>query len=64
MLKKGYLASNLVYLSTAHSEAIINNYFDILDEGFKIISKVEKDNEDPTFLLEGRQANIGFARLN
>ncbi len=64
MLTKGYLASNLVYLSTAHSEAIINNYFDILDEGFKIISKVEKDNEDPTFLLEGRQANIGFARLN
>ena len=64
MLKKSYLASNLVYLSTAHSEAIINNYFDILDEGFKIISKVEKDHQDPTLLLDGKQANIGFARLN
>ena len=64
MLKEGYLASNLVYLSTSHSDEIINNYFDKLNHAFEVISKVQKDFEDQKNLLDGKPANIGFARLN
>ena len=35
MLKKGFLASNTIYVSTVHDERYLNNYFDILNEIFK-----------------------------
>jgi len=41
MLKKKILASNAVYCSVAHKEKILNKYFDILDDIFFKISKVE-----------------------
>ena len=42
MLKKGFLASNSVYASTAHNNEIINEYFFNLDPIFEKISDTEK----------------------
>ena len=39
MLKRGILASNLIYLSIDHSKKIIDHYIKNLDDVFKIISK-------------------------
>ena len=41
MLKKNFLASNIVYCSIAHKEKILDQYFDIMDEVFRKISKIE-----------------------
>ena len=42
MLKKFFLASNIVYCSIAHKEKILDQYFNIMDEVFNKISKIEK----------------------
>ena len=42
MLKKKFLASNIVYCSIAHKEKILDRYFNIMDEVFCKISKIEK----------------------
>ena len=62
MLKRGFLASNLVYLSTKHSTKIINRYLFHLEHVFlKIkktpISKIKK-------LLKGSVSHNTFKRLN
>ena len=44
MLKKGYLASTNFYASTAHSEDVLNLYFEALSEVYKIISECEIGN--------------------
>ena len=65
MLKKGYLATNGIYLSTAHSEKIINEYLNALDPIFKkflsvkIIAIILID-----ILLDGPVCHSGFKRLN
>ena len=38
MLKKGYLSSNIVYVSTAHEIKILNKYFADFEEIIKVIS--------------------------
>ena len=43
MLKRGYLASNSVYVCTEHTQEIISEY-EKLDEVFKIISECEQEN--------------------
>ena len=54
-LKKNYLASNTIYLSTPHDQKkIIDNYFDILDDIFYKIS-INKHN-----LLDGPESIIGL----
>jgi glutamate-1-semialdehyde 2,1-aminomutase len=42
-LKKKYLASNVIYLSTLHNSKTLNNYFNILDEVFYKIGKSEDE---------------------
>jgi len=42
MLKKGYLASNLIYVSIAHTKPIIDKYLKDLDKVFNKISKMKK----------------------
>ena len=52
MLKKKFLASNLVFCSTAHHKKILNKYFDNLDIIFSKIKKCENQTEDINNLLE------------
>ena len=63
MLKKGYLASNLCYLSLSHTKDIIDNYIYQLDDIFEQVSKCELDNSIENF-LEVPQCHSGFKRLN
>ena len=45
MLKKRILAGNAIYCSIAHNDKILDNYFDLLNEIFIKISKVENESE-------------------
>jgi glutamate-1-semialdehyde 2,1-aminomutase len=46
MLKKKILASNVIYCSIAHKKNILSRYFDILNDIFYKISKVEKGEKN------------------
>ena len=62
MLKKGFLASNSIYVCIEHSEEIIDKYFLALRDIFMSISNCkETDIEN---LIEGEPAHTGFQRLN
>ena len=63
MLKKGFLANNTIYVSTAHRTSILKKYFKILDNIFKVISKCEK-NEDVYVYLNNKISEKKFSRLN
>jgi glutamate-1-semialdehyde 2,1-aminomutase len=63
MLKHGYLAANLLFVSTAHSEFVINEYFEILESIFNTIKECE-DGRDISSLLDGPVCHSGFKRLN
>ena len=63
MLKQGYLAGTSVYVSTEHSEEIIDSYFNKLDPVFEQIKKCE-DGLEVMNLLEGPIAHKTFERLN
>jgi len=62
MLKRGYLASNTIYVSYSHKEEHLNNYFNNVDEVFSIIKQgIEKSNIKS--LLDGPVANPEFKRV-
>ena len=63
MLSKGYLAANSVYVSTEHTQDIIDGYFSALDPIFSLINECE-DGKDPNELLKGPICHTGFKRLN
>jgi len=63
LLKKKLLASNIIFLSTEHSEDIISNYLSELDLIFTTIKKCE-DGEDIDDYIEGPTCHGGFKRLN
>ena len=63
MLKKGFLASNSVYLCLAHDDYIIDEYFEHLNELFSLIKKCE-DGKSVDSLLNGPVCHSGFERLN
>jgi glutamate-1-semialdehyde 2,1-aminomutase len=63
MLKKGFLASNVVYASLAHKDIILRKYFKQLDIIFKQIKNFEK-GENIYNYLETHPATQNFARLN
>ena len=63
MLKKGFLAANLVYVCTEHTEQVVDAYFKALDSVFSPIEDCENGgNVDD--LLEGPVCHAGFKRLN
>lgn len=64
MLKRGYLASTLLYSSMAHTKEIIDTYLHELDDLFNTISKCESKDLDIDELLEGPVCHGGFKRLN
>ena len=62
MLKRGYLAGNIFYLTFAHKEEIIADYFSSVDEVFETLAKaIEQDNVKNK--LEVYVSHTGFARL-
>lgn len=63
MLKKGYLASNAVYVSLVHTPEVIEKYFYELDNVFKKIKNCE-EGKDVLKMLEGPICHSGFSRLN
>lgn len=62
MLKVGMLASNSFYACTAHDDAILNVYFEKLNELFLQIKKFE--NSGNLDFLSGPVCHSGFKRLN
>ena len=63
MLKKGFLATNLFFASTAHSQEIIDNYFEKIEPIFFTIKECEA-GRDIASLLDGPICHSGFKRLN
>ena len=63
MLKNGFLASTGCYVCTAHTDSILNQYFDALAQVFKVIAECE-DGKPIEDLLEGPICHTGFNRLN
>jgi glutamate-1-semialdehyde 2,1-aminomutase len=63
MLAKGYLASNIFYACTDHTEAVVDAYFDALTPVFSLIRECE-DGRPVESLLKGPVCHAGFKRLN
>jgi glutamate-1-semialdehyde 2,1-aminomutase len=63
MLKKGLLAGTSVYVCTAHTQPVVDQYFQALDPLFATIKECETGRPIDK-LLEGPVAHAGFKRLN
>lgn len=63
MLAKGYLALPTIYLSTAHTDNILENYFKAIEPVFSLIQECE-EGRDVFSLLKGPICHSGFKRLN
>ena len=63
MLRKGYLASNSVYVCIDHKDNIIYEYFEKLDSVFSMIADCE-NGQNIDELLRGPVCHTGFKRLN
>ena len=63
MLTKGYLSTNIIYVSTEHTDEVIDGYFEALAPLFMVIQECE-EGRDPLGLLDGPVFYAGFKRLN
>jgi glutamate-1-semialdehyde 2,1-aminomutase len=63
MLKKGFLASNSVYVCTEHKDEIIDEYLELIEPVFTLIRECE-DGRSIDELLEVPVCHAGFKRLN
>ena len=61
MLDRGFLASNFIYVSFAHTQDVIDKYLENALEVFQLIAN-NKDNLDS--LLKSEISHNGFQRLN
>ena len=61
MLKKGYLASNAIYVSVAHSEKILKKY---LSDFEKVIEKLSKFHFSKKIKLDGKICHSEMKRIN
>ena len=61
--KKGYLATNSIYVCIDHSQNIVKNYFSELEPIFAVINECE-NGKNINSLLEGPVCHSGFKRLN
>jgi glutamate-1-semialdehyde 2,1-aminomutase len=62
MLKSNFLASNVIYVSLAHTIDIVDKYISALRPVFKIISECEKGAPTAKY-IEGPICHSGFKRL-
>ena len=63
MLKYGFLSTNSIYVSIAHNDSLIEEYFTILNKVFQVIASCE-NGKDINKLLESPECHSGFKRLN
>jgi len=63
MLKKGFLAATSVYVSTEHTQPVVDQYFEALDPLFVLMNECEMGRNIDD-LLEGPVCHPGFKRLN
>ena len=63
MLKRGFLASSLCYVSVSHTPDIISKYLDNLSAVFELVAACEW-GRDINDLLDGPICHSGFKRLN
>ena len=63
-LKKGFLGTTSFYTSLAHTDEILNKYFEVLDEIFFEVSNCILDKKNIKNLLKSPTAHSGFKRLN
>jgi len=63
MLEKGYLAGTSIYICVAHTDEILEKYFDAVKEVFSIISLAVKEGNYKE-KLKGPICHTGFKRLN
>ena len=63
MLKKGFLASNVIFTCIKHDQAVISKYLENLEKIFISIRECE-DGKDIYNLLDGPVCHSGFKRLN
>ena len=64
MLKKGYLASNQIFITIHHTKKIIDKYINKLDPVFKKIKYLEKNNISSKKFLKDKICHQTFQRLN
>ena len=62
MLKRGFLASNLIYVCTCHNDEVISQYFENLSYIFRVISECENADRSAVELLDGPICHSGFKR--
>ena len=62
MLERGFLASNSVYPTLAHTTEVLNRYAEAVDEVFGDIATMIAENRLAD-ALKGPEAHTGFARL-
>jgi glutamate-1-semialdehyde 2,1-aminomutase len=62
MLKRGFLASNAVYVCTEHNENVLKNYGEALDQVFSLISECEQGRSIKEF-LESEVCDKDFRRI-
>ncbi len=60
MLKKKYLASNVIYLSVLHNKKLIDKYLSVLDDVFLKISKMKNPKKE----INLKFCHTEFKRLN
>ena len=63
MLKKGYLASNIFYVSTAHDDKLLEKYFEEFTEVLTSLKEIIKHG-NISMKLDGPIVKTGFGRLN
>lgn len=64
MLKRGYIASNSFYTSSAHSVEVIEHYLEDMGEVFKQIAALTSAEVSVESQLKGGICQSGFGRLN
>ena len=64
LLKKKILGANTTYLSVCHTDKILKEYVNALDEIFFKIKECEMHRLDISNILENKECHTGFRRLN
>ena len=62
VLNESYLATNLMFICTEHSQEVLDGYFEALEPVFALIRHCE-DGKDVMDLLNGPVCHGGFRRL-
>ena len=64
MLKSGFLASDTIYFSIAHTDQILKKYLIKLESIFAVIGKCEKSIENIDNLIENQVSKLNMKRMN